>query len=132
MCVLDKWFYRLHFNIKMKSDFSNVGVLGNYKLIAIFNTSNILDLIGRVMTSIKDIIHGKVNIQIGKNGINEGLIQQIRQQFKKNRYLKIRFLDLHYFENMEEAVNVLATKTDAKITDIRGKTCVLERKSAHY
>ncbi len=38
-----------------------------------------------------DVIHGKVNVQVGKNGFNEGLIKQIIGEFKNKKFIKIRF-----------------------------------------
>jgi len=78
-------------------------------------------------SDISRIIHGRVNVQIGKNGISEGVITQIKEQFKKNRYLKIRFLELYMFDSMRDASQMLANQVNGKVIDIRGKTVVLER-----
>ena len=41
-----------------------------------------------------DVLHGKVNVQVGKNGFNEGLIKQIIGEFKNKKFIKVRFLML--------------------------------------
>jgi len=77
---------------------------------------------------LSEIIHGRVNVQIGKNGLSNGVIEQIKHQFKKSKYLKIRFLDLHSYETTDTAAKQLAQLVDATVVDTRGKTCVLKRK----
>ena len=76
---------------------------------------------------LKEVIHGKVDIQIGKNGLNDNVITQIKTQLKKRRYLKIRFLEMNPYEDMNSACKILADKTLSKIEDIRGKTCVIKK-----
>ena len=78
-------------------------------------------------SDIKKIIHGKTDIQIGKNGLSESVMNQIKDQLKKNKFLKIRFLDLGEFNSTKEAAGVLCNNIKAKLIDKRGKTIVIQR-----
>ena len=78
---------------------------------------------------LKHIIHGKSHLQIGKGGLSQGIINEIIQLFKKNKFLKIRFLDLGEFETIESAVSALSSKLKVKAVDIRGNTVVLRKGS---
>ena len=76
---------------------------------------------------LKQAIHGKVNIQIGKNGLSDSVIAQIKAQLKKNKFLKIRFLEVELFETINKASLLLEEKTGTRLEDIRGNTCVIRR-----
>lgn len=76
---------------------------------------------------LKEIIHGRTDLQIGRNGITPGVITQIKQRFEKNKYLKVRFLELAEFNTMKEAVEALCSAVNAVLVDSRGKTIVIQR-----
>ena len=40
---------------------------------------------------LKQVIHGRVHIQIGKSGITKGILLQLEQQFKKKNLLNYVF-----------------------------------------
>ncbi|MHA2502997.1 MAG: YhbY family RNA-binding protein [Candidatus Kariarchaeaceae archaeon] len=80
--------------------------------------------------NLKEIIHGKVHLQIGKKGASAEVIKQIEHLFKNNRYLKIRFLDIGEFESVENAIQDLIQKVKCKKIDKRGNTVVLERRKS--
>ena len=75
---------------------------------------------------LKQVIHGRVHLQIGKSGITKGALQQLELQFKKKNFVKLRFLSLEHFANMKDAANKIAKQSNAKIVDLRGKTVVLQ------
>ena len=77
--------------------------------------------------TLKEIIHGKVHLQIGKKGASPEVVKQIEHLFKNNRYLKIRFLDIGEFDSVDLAIQDLVQKLKCKKIDKRGNTVVLER-----
>jgi RNA-binding protein YhbY len=79
--------------------------------------------------NLKEIIHGKSHLQIGKGGLSQGVIGEIIQLFKKNRYLKVRFLDRGEFDTIEQAIESLINLVKAKAVDKRGNTVVLRKMS---
>jgi len=76
-----------------------------------------------------ETIHGKSHLHIGKSGLSQGVIQEIIQLFRKNKYLKIRFLDRGEYETIEIAIDKLINLVGAKAVDRRGNTAVLRKMS---
>ncbi len=74
------------------------------------------------------VLHGKPHIHIGKYGISNKVIEQINKIFKNKQIIKVRFLDLHNFNNTKEAAVNLSKLTSSKLLDVRGKTCILYKK----
>ncbi len=74
---------------------------------------------------LKQVLHNKPNIHIGKAGITDAVIVQIKQHYRNKKIIKIKFLSLGDYDNMNEAAKVLSIKSNSKILDIRGKTCVI-------
>ena len=74
---------------------------------------------------LNQVLHSKPQIHIGKSGITDAVIDQISKHFRSKKVLKIRFLSLGEFDTMKEATQVLIEKSNSKILDIRGKTCVI-------
>ncbi len=77
---------------------------------------------------LNQVIHGRVHVHIGKAGLTNGIINQIDNQYKKKRIIKIRFLSMENFESVKEAANTLANLTKSNVLDIRGKTVVLQKR----
>ncbi len=70
----------------------------------------------------------KASIRIGKNGITDGVIEEIREQLKKKKVVKIKFLKNTDRKNLREKVKRIASEVNADIADIRGFTTVLKKK----
>ena len=68
----------------------------------------------------------KVSIMIGKNGITDHLIENIKKELVKSRIVKIRMFK-SYIEGKDrkEAARDLAGKCSARIVDAVGFTVVL-------
>lgn len=67
-------------------------------------------------------------LNVGKNGITEPLIEEVKKQVKANRLVKIKMLKtMPDGENMEEAARRLAESTGTTLVEIRGSTVVLYR-----
>lgn len=74
---------------------------------------------------IKQVVHGKVHLHIGKAGITRNLISQIDNMFKKRKVIKVKLLNLMEFENAKQAFLHLSDLTNSKLVDVRGKTGVI-------
>ncbi len=70
----------------------------------------------------------KATVQIGKEGVTEGVLNEIKAQLKKRKVIKIKFLQNSDRENFKEKIESIAEQTNAKILEIRGFTAVLKKK----
>lgn len=75
---------------------------------------------------LKQVIHGKPHVHIGKLGITEEVLKQIKIQFKKRTILKIRFLSYNPYDNIQDAGDKIISNVSASIIDTRGKTIIIE------
>ena len=66
-------------------------------------------------------------IRIGKAGITENVIKQIKTIMKKKKVIKVKFLASAIKNNKKELVKELAEKTNTKIIHKVGFIAVLER-----
>ena len=67
------------------------------------------------------------SVAVGKNGVTESVVNEIKNQLGKKRIIKIK---LHGESKMGrlEVAKELAERTNAKLIDVRGFTVVLTRK----
>jgi RNA-binding protein len=67
-------------------------------------------------------------IWVGKNGITQGVIDEVTKLVKKKRLIKVKFLK-SFIETTDKklAAKMLASKTDSKIVMLTGFVVVLER-----
>jgi RNA-binding protein len=69
-------------------------------------------------------VHGlKATLWIGKQGVTEGLIEEIRQQLKARGMVKIRWL-----RSAEVDARDIAARSGAELLLVRGRTLVLGRR----
>ncbi len=74
-------------------------------------------------------------VRIGKKGITEQNINEIKNILKKYKVVKIKLLKNFreiYDIDKEEIAQLLAEKTDSKIVEIRGFTIVLSKKKDSF
>ncbi len=68
------------------------------------------------------------DVRIGKNGISEGLINEIKRRLKTQGYVKVKILrnapEIE-FMNRKDIAKIVAEKCGGKLIDVRGKTFVL-------
>ena len=67
------------------------------------------------------------SVAVGKNGVTEKIIEEIENQLKRKRIIKIKLHGQSKLSRLEVA-RELATRTNAKLIDVRGFTVVLTRK----
>jgi len=69
-------------------------------------------------------------VRIGKKGITEGLIEEIKRNLEKHKIVKVKILK-SYRETIEksrqELADTIAKLVNAKVVEIRGYTLTLER-----
>lgn len=77
---------------------------------------------------IKQVIHGKPHLHIGKAGITDEILIQVDKLFNKRAVIKIRLLNLMDFKTAKEAMIYFSKITNTELLDIRGKTAVIKKK----
>lgn len=69
----------------------------------------------------------KAGLNLGKGGITEEFILEVKRRLEKQKVLKIRILRSARGENKRELAERISREVEAKVTDVRGNTLVLER-----
>lgn len=78
----------------------------------------------------KEIMRNSLNaieINIGKNGINDNVIEEIKRQLKAGEIVKVRFFR-NIASNKDEFLETIVTKTKSKLIDVRGNVAVLYKR----
>jgi RNA-binding protein len=65
----------------------------------------------------------KPTVWIGKQGCTETMIDEIVEQLKKRKMIKVKWL-----QNIEIDPETVSTQAQARLVDVRGRTMVLEGK----
>jgi RNA-binding protein len=65
----------------------------------------------------------KPTVWIGKQGCTETMIDEIVEQLKKRKMIKVKWL-----QNIEIDPEAVASQARARLVDVRGRTLVLEEK----
>jgi RNA-binding protein len=65
----------------------------------------------------------KPTVWIGKQGCTETMIDEIVEQLKKRKMIKVKWL-----QNIEIDPETVASRAGSKLVDVRGRTMVLEEK----
>ncbi len=72
----------------------------------------------------------KANLQVGKDGISEGMVDEINKQVEDKGLVKIKVLRNSPYLEMEEAVDEIHDRCKARVVEVRGRTVLLtERRS---
>jgi len=71
----------------------------------------------------------KDSIQIGKNGITDNLIAEIKEQLKKKKALKVKILKTARTEkDRKEIAAEVAKRTNSNLLQLRGNVFILSKK----
>lgn len=66
---------------------------------------------------------------LGKKGLTEEFIEEVKRQLKRKRVIKIRTLrSLLAEQSMDELARAIAIKANSQLLEIRGYTMLLARK----
>ena len=68
-----------------------------------------------------------MTINIGKGGVNENVIEEIKRQLKANELVKIKFAK-NIARDKDDYIDEIVTKTRAKLIDVRGHVAVIYKK----
>jgi RNA-binding protein len=80
--------------------------------------------------SIKERVAGKVDVQLGKNGLSEGFINEVKNRLDKHGVVKIRVLKSFrraYTDDVEFIAKTIADLTNSRVYETRGYTIILYR-----
>lgn len=73
-----------------------------------------------------------MTINIGKNGINENVIDEIKRQLDSNEIVKLKFAK-NIARDKDKFIDDIVSQTRAKLIDVRGHVAVIYKKSLkHY
>lgn len=68
----------------------------------------------------------KPTVWIGKNGVTEEVVDEVKKQLKSNEIVKIRVLKKAFTQqSMKEVTNKLVDHTVSELIDARGHTLIL-------
>ena len=68
-----------------------------------------------------------MTINIGKNGVNENVIEEIKRQLEANEIVKIKFAK-NIARDKDKYIDEIVSKTRAKLIDVRGHVAVIYKK----
>ena len=68
-----------------------------------------------------------MTINIGKGGVNENVIEEIKRQLKANELVKIKFAK-NIARDKDKYIDEIITQTKAKLIDVRGHVAVIYKK----
>lgn len=75
---------------------------------------------------IKEKIHGRADVLIGKGGVSEGVVKEIDVRLEREGAIKIKVLRSASVDTEATAL-LLANALGAEVVDVRGRTFVLRR-----
>lgn len=68
-----------------------------------------------------------ITMNIGKSGINENVIDEIKRQLKANEVIKLKFAK-NISSQKQSYINKIIEKSNAKLIDLRGNVAVIFKK----
>ena len=78
----------------------------------------------------KELMNRALNamtINIGKSGVNDNVIEEIKRQLKANEIVKLKFAK-NIARNKDDYIDEIVTKTRAQLIDVRGHVAVIYKK----
>ena len=70
---------------------------------------------------------GAMTINIGKSGVNDNVIEEIKRQLKANEIVKLKFAK-NIARNKDDYIDEIVSKTRARLVDVRGHVAVIYKK----
>ena len=68
-----------------------------------------------------------MTINIGKAGVNENVIEEIKRQLEANEIVKLKFAK-NIAKDKDDYIDEIVTKTRAKLIDVRGHVAIIYKK----
>ncbi len=69
-----------------------------------------------------------ITIKIGKSGINQNVIDEIKRQLKAHEVIKLKFAK-NISSQKQNYINNIIEKSNSKLVDLRGNVAVIFKKS---
>jgi len=85
-----------------------------------------------IREEVKRRIAGKVDVQLGKKGITDAFINEVKNRLEKHGVVKIRVLKSYIKTSgmdRREIARLVAERANAKIIDIRGYTFIIVKRN---
>ncbi|MFW9922135.1 MAG: YhbY family RNA-binding protein [Candidatus Thorarchaeota archaeon] len=79
----------------------------------------------RMKEQLAQIQAENAKVQIGKNGITENVLEEIKTHLKQNQLVKIKFLQNFLTEDLDADIDKICKETKTTLIDKRGKTAIL-------
>ncbi|MEN4006778.1 MAG: YhbY family RNA-binding protein [Methanobacteriaceae archaeon] len=82
------------------------------------------------MSSKKELMNRSlqaITINIGKSGINESVIEEIKRQLKAHEVIKLKFAK-NISSEKQNYINNIIEKSNSKLIDLRGNVAVIFKK----
>ena len=70
---------------------------------------------------------GAMTINIGKSGVNDNVIEEIKRQLEANEIVKLKFAK-NIARNKDDYIDEIVSKTKAQLIDVRGHVAVIYKK----
>ena len=70
---------------------------------------------------------GAMTINIGKSGVNDNVIEEIKRQLEANEIVKLKFAK-NIAKNKDDYIDEIVSKTRAQLIDVRGHVAVIYKK----
>ena len=68
-----------------------------------------------------------ITINIGKNGLNDNVIEEIKRQLEANELVKLKFAK-NIARDKDKFIDDIVSQTRAKLIDVRGHVAVIYKK----
>ena len=68
-----------------------------------------------------------MTINIGKAGVNDNVIEEIKRQLEANEIVKLKFAK-NIARNKDDYIDEIVSKTRAQLIDVRGHVAVIYKK----
>ncbi len=81
---------------------------------------------------LSEVIHSRADINIGKNGLSENVVNEIKKRLKKKGIIKVRVLKSAreiLGISRKDVARLVAEKTGAELVEVRGYTFILRVKN---
>ncbi|RAP50265.1 MAG: ribosome assembly protein YhbY [Methanosphaera sp. rholeuAM74] len=68
-----------------------------------------------------------IEINVGKNGVNDNVLEELKRQLKNNEIVKVRFTRT-IASNKDEFLEEIVSETKSQLVDVRGNVAVLYKR----
>jgi len=78
----------------------------------------------------KELMNRALNamtINVGKSGVNDNVIEEIKRQLKANEIVKLKFAK-NIARDKDTYIDEIVSKTRSKLVDVRGHVAVIYKK----